>query len=281
MSLARAWKRITTADGSWTLEHPEHGEACHSRYGAWMEARERYAIPCHLAELVAERDELRLLDVGTGLGLNIAAALEVTREAGVPLHVVTLERSPDVIQTAIEFGIGEPSRADEDEQAEAAGELHRVVLNTLALALEHPNTAQPFADHPELGTLRLLVGDARETLPALAAEWRCDLCFLDPFSHRKEPELWMPEFLRAVADRLAEGGWLSTYSASMRVRAGLLAAGLAVGLGPRVAKKAAGTVAHRGGALEPFEPRIEKRVRRAAEELRNSANTMDRAAPGT
>ena len=281
MSIARAWKRITTADGSWTLTHPEHGEACHSRYGAWMEARERYAIPCNLAELAAERDELRLLDVGTGIGLNIAAALEVTRAASVSLKVVTLERSPEVIRTAIELGIGEPSRAAEDEQAEAAGELHRVVLNTLASALEHPDTDQPFADHPELGTLRLLLGDARETLPALASEWMFDLCFLDPFSHRKEPELWMPEFLSAVADRLAEGGWLSTYSASIRVRAGLLAAGLSVGLGPRVAKKAAGTVACRGGGLEPFEPRIEKRVQRAAEELRNTTNTMDRATPGT
>jgi len=278
---ARAWKRITTADGSWTLEHPEHGEACHSRYGAWMEARERYCIPCHLEELAGERDELRLLDVGTGLGLNIAAALEVTRRAGTLLRVVTLERSPDVIRTAIELGLEAPSRATDDEAAEAAAELHGLVLRTLARALEAPGEELPFEGPSELGTLRLVLGDARETLPALEPETRFDLCFLDPFSHRKEPELWMPDFLRAVADRLDQGGWLSTYSASIRVRAGLLAAGLSVGLGPRVAKKAAGTVARRGAALPTFEPRIEKRVQRAAEELRNGTNAMDERSPST
>ncbi len=280
MTGTRTWKRITTADGSWTLEHPEHGEACHSRYGAWMEARERYCIPCELNELAGERDEVRLLDVGTGLGLNIAAALEVAAAQNTPLRVVTLERSRDVLLTAIEIGLADPSLATEDS-SNAAGELHRVVLSTIADALGSEGTEVPFSGRPDLGSLRLLLGDARDTLPALAPDQKFDVCFLDPFSHRKEPELWSPPFLAEVAGRLAEDGRLSTYSASVRVRAGLIAAGLTVGLGPRVAKKAAGTVAQRGGTLPVFEPRIEKRVLRAAEELRNATNSPDQPTSST
>ena len=44
------WKPERTEDGSWTLLHPEHGEACHSHSGGWLEARERYAPPSLAAE---------------------------------------------------------------------------------------------------------------------------------------------------------------------------------------------------------------------------------------
>ena len=42
------WDTLATGDGSTTLVHPVHGEAFHSRAGAWQEARERYALACGL-----------------------------------------------------------------------------------------------------------------------------------------------------------------------------------------------------------------------------------------
>jgi tRNA U34 5-methylaminomethyl-2-thiouridine-forming methyltransferase MnmC len=269
------WKRVRTGDGSWTLEHPVHGETCHSRSGAWLEARERYCVPCRLADLARERGAVRLLDVGTGLGLNLAAALEVTRAAGAELEIVTLERSPEVIRTAIRLGLEEPSREDVD--GEESAELHRLVLRTLASALASPGRDVPLGEGEERGRLRLVLGDARETLPALEPELEFDAVFLDPFSHRKEPELWQPGFLFAVAARLADRGWLSTYSAATRVRAGLSAAGLSVGLGPPVGKKAAGTVARRGAPLPPFDPRIERRITRARDDLQKAVSSAGNA----
>ena len=91
--------------------------------------------------------------------------------------------------------------------------------------------------------LRLILGDARASLPALPAGWRFDACFLDPFSPAVEPELWGAEFLAAVAARLAPRAWLSTYTASLAVRARLRAAGLRVGPGPAVGRKSQGTLA--------------------------------------
>ena len=84
----------------------------------------------------------------------------------------------------------------------------------------------------ELGTgarLRLLTGDARAVLPDEGPPF--DAVFLDPFSPATDRSLWQPEFLARVAARMAPGSWLSTYTASLRVRRALLAAGLRVGRG--------------------------------------------------
>jgi tRNA U34 5-methylaminomethyl-2-thiouridine-forming methyltransferase MnmC len=122
------------------------------------------------------------------------------------------------------------------------------------------------------GVLRLLVGDARTTLPALPDDERFDAVFLDPFSPQVEPDLWAPEFLARVARRMAAGSRLSTYSASLSVRAALRAAGLRVGPGARVGTKSSGTVA--SPDLDPGQldartaSRVERRARQLLGELR-------------
>jgi hypothetical protein len=148
------------------------------------------------------------------------------------------------------------------------------------------------------GTLRLLLGDARATLP------RCtglvfEAVFLDPFSPAVEPELWELEFLAEIACRMSNGAWLSTYTTSLAVRAKLAALGLNVGPGARVGTKAAGTVARRGtrvgefdargvasvGELDAtgvasvgeFDPRTARRIVRRAAEWRATAPTEIRA----
>jgi hypothetical protein len=67
---------------------------------------------------------------------------------------------------------------------------------------------------------------------------------------------------------MAPGGLLSTYSASAPVRARLMAAGLIVGLGPRVGGKAEGTLASPDLALPALDPKRQAQLmRRAGEEF--------------
>lgn len=235
---------VRTADGSWTLAHPGHGETLHSRSGAWQEAVERYATPCRLRErALAGRAELHLLDVGTGLGLNLAAALAALEGTGTRLIVVSLERDRSVIEAAFGLDAGPGER------------WHAPVRVALRAALPGGRAEIPggLAETPdgravvELGAaggeLRLLLGDARATLPRLELAPRFDAVFLDPFSPRVEPELWEAGFLAEIARRMAPGSLLSTFSAATRVRVALAGAGLAVARGPRVGTKAEGTLA--------------------------------------
>lgn len=75
-------------------------------------------------------------------------------------------------------------------------------------------------------TARIVVGDARETLPGW--EGRADAWFLDGFSPAKNPELWSADLMRAVAAHTAPGGTFATYTAAGHVRRALAEAGFAV-----------------------------------------------------
>lgn len=274
-----SWQVVLTADGSYTLAHPVHGQTCHSRAGAWQEARERYAQACRLRERAEAfsarargtdgRPVLRLLDVGTGLGLNLAAALEALDGTDVALAAVSLEHDTSVIAAVLELHdrLSEPSKHALPAELER---WHAPVRQALAATLlELPRLASatglsearvPLAG----GSLRLVVGDARSTLASLSDEVAFDAVFLDPFSPAVDPPLWEFTFLSEVARRMCTGSWLSTYTSSLAVRARLLAAGLSVGPGGRVGTKACGTLATRGNQVSEFDPRTARRLQTRA-----------------
>ena len=85
------------------------------------------------------------------------------------------------------------------------------------------------------GILRIIEGDARGTLPEWAG--RADAWFLDGFSPAKNPELWEPTLLQAVADHSSPGTTAATYSAAGHVRRALEAAGFAVTRTPGFGRK--------------------------------------------
>jgi len=250
-----AWQPVRTGDGSFTLAHPLHGETCHSRAGAWEEARLRYALACRLAERARSEPVLRLLDVGTGLGLNLAAALEAVRGSGCSLEILSLELDRAVIDAALALEARERAALPADLAAHWSA----------ALVLLRRALAHGCAEAADV-RLTLVLGDARETLPRQGAA-AFDAVFLDAFSPRVEPELWAPPFLRGIAARMAPASLLSTYSAAVAVRAGLAAAGLNVGPGARVGTKAAGTLASPDLPLAPFPGRLARRIARRADAL--------------
>jgi len=233
--------------------HPGHGQACHSESGAWTEARERYAAACRLRERASAGRPMRLLDVGTGLGLNLAAAHEALDGTGAALEVVTLESDPSVIESCLELGPGSASAAP---WARATREL-------LSLALARPD--QPI--HHERGELTLVLGNARERIGDLPEARPFDAVFLDPFSPQVDSELWQHDFLAAIAARMAPDAILSTYTTSLRVRVGLAAAGLNLAAGPRVGAKAGGTLASHAEIGPPLDSRTVRRVRKRVRAL--------------
>ncbi len=256
MSARDLWNRVRTEDGSFTLRHPHHGETCHSLSGAWLEARERFALPCRLRERAQEARVLRLLDIGTGIGWNLTAAFEALEGTGARLEATTLERDPAVLAAALELFGEEPGNA-----RGAPREIQREVLGALRSALDRGCAADPIPIASR-GSLLLRLGDARAKIREIACVPGFDAVFLDPFSPSREPELWQEPFLSDVAERMAAGSWLSTYSAAFRVRLALARSGLLVGAGPRVGRKREGTLASPDQAVPPLPERVQRRLER-------------------
>jgi len=243
----KRWRREWTADGSPTLVHPEHGEACHNRVGAWLESWVRYVLACRLPEFFAERAgragrELRLCDVGTGLGLNLAAALCAAEEGGGVLVATSFENEAAVLDEAASW-------CAENASQGPAARWWPVVQAALAAARKRPGEFVPLQTRHRL---RLCFGDACTELAALDSAERFDACFFDPFSAASDAGLWSADFLLESARRLAPGGRLSTYSERADARLAWAAAGLAVAEGEPLGRKRAGSVALRALTTADF-----------------------------
>ncbi|MDF1800136.1 MAG: MnmC family methyltransferase [Planctomycetota bacterium] len=254
------WTPVRTEDGSWTLAAPGHGQACHSSAGAWREASERYAQATDLDRLAAARGSarpVRLLDVGTGLGWNLAAAWDLITRNGGQLDATGLELEPELCRAAP--GIAAASGT-------GPWSSHYPVLAGRLAALASSGEAKPRAVLEPGSTLALYLGDARSTVAALFESGACfDVIFLDAFSPSVEPDLWSGSFLADLARLLVPDGILSTYTVSLTVRERLRRAGLVVGSGPRVGAKAGGTLASPTRSLPPLDPRAAAKLERRLE----------------
>ncbi|MEP3442297.1 tRNA (5-methylaminomethyl-2-thiouridine)(34)-methyltransferase MnmD [Sulfitobacter sp.] len=151
-------------------------------------------------------DGFHVAELGFGTGLNFLVALQAFRDCGCGgrLHFTSFEAFPldmDDLRTALSAFEGLPA--------------------DLARAQDYPERLEG----PDF-TLRVIVGDARATLP----EWdgRADAWFLDGFSPAKNPELWSPELMAQVGAHTAQGGTAATYTAAGFVRRGLAEAGFEV-----------------------------------------------------
>lgn len=175
------------------------------------------------------RPGFHIAELGFGTGLNVLAALALwtsTGQAG-PLRVTSFEAYPVAPGDMARAHAAFPDLPDEAAALRVAWAEGCRRLQTPALDLE------------------VIEGDARETLPC----WTgcADAWFLDGFAPARNPELWEPALLRAVAARTAPGGTAATYTAAGDVRRALAEAGFDVARVPGYGRKRHMTRAVREG----------------------------------
>ncbi len=161
-------------------------------------------------------DGFHIAELGFGTGLNLLATLQAHRGPG------------HVLYTSFEAF---PMSADDMARAlHAFPELAEIAEPMLAQWASGARTLH-FANL----TARVILGDARQTLPAWDA--LADAWYLDGFSPAKNPELWLPGLMHEVARHTATGGTFATYTAAGHVRRALADVGFTVTRAPGFGRK--------------------------------------------
>ena len=164
-------------------------------------------------------DGFQIAELGFGTGLNFLVTLQAWRRAGVPgrLRFTSFEAWPmrldDMRRALRPFG----------------------ALPVAVLAGGADDAVVPARVEGPDFVLEVVVGDARATVPAW--EGRADAWYLDGFSPAKNPELWEPALLAAVAAHTVRGGTAASYTAAGHVRRALAEAGFGVTRVPGFARK--------------------------------------------
>ena len=246
------WSRdvLATDDGSPALWSPRYGQAFRSRHGAHSEARHVFLEGSGAAARLAAGRATRVLEVGLGAATNLACTAAAALAAGTPLRYRAWEPEPlpaEALRLA-DLGALAPAAfvaallaARDAWDALAPGDVRYWRHGTLELELVVAPIGRmlddAFVASMERGLVAARGADGRATPGAdaradrranRAQDVRADVVYLDPFSPEANPEPWAPAVLAALAECLAPGGTLVSYSVRGDVRRALAAAGLEV-----------------------------------------------------
>lgn len=204
------------ADG--TPRSARYDDVYASRAGAAAQSRAVFLAGCGLLEAPrdwAGRRQFVVLETGFGLGGNFLATWAAWRDDAQRcdvLHYVAIERHP----------------VDAAALREACVD---AALQPLATQLARAWPAAVRGLHPmhfDDGRVRLTLalGDVAQLLPQL--ELGADAIYLDGFAPTRNPAMWQPEVLAAVARLARPGARLASYTVARAVRDGLEQAGFEV-----------------------------------------------------
>jgi len=215
-------KEIQTKDGSLTLHNEDYDETYHSTTGALEETYEKFIKPCKIKELAA-KGKLRILDICFGLGYNTIGAIDTAlkENKNAEIEIISLEK---------ELFLDEIKKLKTDFE-------HYWIIEKL----EHDPLNNQYLYEDKNIHLKIKIGDARMTIKKLLGKF--DAVFLDPFSPKKNPELWTQEFFEDIAKLMKPNAIMATYSCARIVRDNLKEAGFEVRDGPRIGRRGPSTIA--------------------------------------
>ncbi len=155
------------------------------------------------------RPGFHVAELGVGTGLNLLALARCAADIG----------TADIFYTGFE---AYPLQREDLARALAPF----LSLEDLADALLAIWTPDGF--HGRVGpvTVRMILGDARDTLPGW--DQQADAWFLDGFAPARNPQLWQDDLMAEVGRHTAPGGSFATYTAAGFVRRALQASGFEV-----------------------------------------------------
>ncbi len=203
---------------------PDFGDRYHARIGAQAQAQAIFLAGNGLPARWRGHSDFTIAENGFGLGQNFLATWAAWREdaqRSQRLHYVGVEGHP-------------ATRADLARALQASP--HPALARALLEAWP-PLLAGWHLVDLDAGRVRLLLafGDAQRVWRELRLQ--ADAFYLDGFAPDRNPQMWTPELLQAMARRAAPGATAATWCVARQVREGLRSAGFRVETGPPLGDK--------------------------------------------
>lgn len=221
-----------------TVRAPDFDDLYHPRIGAAEQARHVFLAGNGLPQRWAGRTRFVVLETGFGLGNNFLATWQAWRDDPARcerLFFVSIEKHPPTREDLARAHAGSPWPD----------------LSSQLLQAWPPATANLHPLRFEGGRVRLLLayGDIAQVLRELRL--RFDALYLDGFAPAKNPAMWEPRVVQAVARRAAPGATAATWSVARGVRDALVSAGFEVHTQPGVGGKREITTARHAPRFQP------------------------------
>ena len=205
-------KLVKTQDGSFTAFSEVAGEHYHSVSGAIEEAFEKHVNALGII------NGMHIIDFCFGVGYNsIAACKDHTN-----LQIIGLENDIKIMEAIKDIEIPEILKNEFDD------------FRNLAENLDITNNNN--------NRIQILLGNALQRINELP-EGEFDRVFFDPFSPKKQPEMWSASIFQKTYNKMKSGAKLSTYSCAGQGRKNMILAGFKVIDGPVVGRRSPGTIA--------------------------------------
>jgi len=188
---------ILTEDGSHTFYLPELQESYHSVHGAVQESRHVYINAALLAALPLF-SEIRLLEIGFGMGLNaLLTLLANTTEQKIYYHAIEAF----------------PMTADEVQQIN-----YPEILHIDPALFQSLHDAPWNTEYEKITPTFYLKKSALTLQAALLPNNYFNVVYFDAFAPSIQPELWTNEIFEKIYASMSVGGVIATYSAKGSVR---------------------------------------------------------------
>lgn len=199
-------KPLSTGDGSISFYNLTYKQAYHAKsIGAYTESLHKFVIPSLVIEKL-KKGHVRLLDICLGIGANLSVTFHEIEKAEIPkehrLQIVSLEKDHSLVQ---------------------------LIRNTASLCpADGYNILRKLLYEGEFNRygLELVFGDAVNSIEAIKAPF--DIVYFDPFSKRKNAEMWTEDVFKRLFSLLNDDGRLVTYSCAKGVREDMRKAGFII-----------------------------------------------------
>jgi len=198
---------VSSGDGSHTLFLPDMNETYHSMHGAFTESQYVF-IEKGLGSLSTDRDEIRILEIGFGTGLNALLSWKWAEENTKKLNITTLEPFPLSEEVIDKLNYGNLVSL---LWSEKYTNLHKAAWEELVEISDYFSLTKHKAKLEEV--------PLRTTF---------DLIYFDAFAPNKQPEVWELANIEKCYSLLGNGGVLVSYCAQGQFKRNLKAAGFEV-----------------------------------------------------